>query len=295
MNFIFKIVFLIISILSWPLHAEIVVIDDVAQRIVLNQPAERIISLAPHTTELLYSAGATNQIIGTVSFSDYPEQAKKIKLIGSSNKFDLESIVALKPDLIIAWKSGNTMARIEEVRSLGFPVFINEPREFADISETLVKLGVLLGTEKTAETHARQFNESISKLQIENKDKLSVRVFYQVWDDPLFTINGEHLISKVIKLCGGVNIFESVSALSPQIGVEAVLESNPEVIVAGTNESRSHWLAEWQKWTGMTAVKQQHLYAINADLIVRHTPRIVLGAQRMCEILDKVRKKSNSI
>jgi len=281
-----------ICFFSLSLRAEIVVVDDTGQRIVLEKPASRIISLAPHTTELLYSAGATDQIIGTVSFSDYPEQAKKIKNIGSSNKFDLELIVALKPDLIVAWKSGNTMARIDELKHLGFPVFINEPRKFTDISESLLKLGVLLNTQEIAQTQAKQFNQTILKLRMENQHKASVYVFYQVWNDPLFTINGEHLISKVISLCGGKNVFESVNVLSPQIGIEAVLQANPQVIVAGTNESRSHWLGEWKKWTGMQAVKNKHLYAINADLIVRHTPRIVQGAQQMCKILDKVREKN---
>jgi len=270
-------------------QAEIQVMDDAGQKIVLQQVAKRIVSLAPHTTELLFDAGADQQIVGTVSFSDYPEKAKSIQRIGSYNKFDLEVIVSLKPDLIVAWKSGNTLARIDEVKALGFPVFINEPRDFKDISKSLMRLGELLGTETIANKHAADFDRAFSQLKETNKQKSPVKIFYQVWDEPLFTINGEHLISKVIELCGGNNVFRDVSALSPQVGIESVIQRNPEVIVAGMNKARAHWLEEWKKWPGLDAVKYHHLYAIDADLIVRHTPRILLGTQKMCDILDRVR------
>jgi iron complex transport system substrate-binding protein len=273
-------------------QAEIQVIDDVGQKIVLQQAAKRIVSLAPHTTELLFEAGADQQIVGTVSFSDFPEQAKNIQRIGSYNKFDLEAIVALNPDLIVAWESGNTLVRIDEVKALGFPVFINEPREFKDIPKSLMKLGKLLGTEMIANKNAADFNRVLSQLKQNNKQKPPVKIFYQVWNEPLFTVNGEHLISKVIELCGGNNVFKDVSVLSPQVGLESVLQKNPDVIVAGMNKERAHWLEEWKKWPGLNAVKYQHLYAIDADLIVRHTPRILLGTQKMCDILDRVRSQN---
>ncbi len=269
--------------------AQVQVTDDLGQLIQLKAPAKRIVSLAPHTTELLFDAGATDQIKGTVSYSDYPEQANRIQRIGQYDKFDLEAIVALKPDLIVAWQSGNNMTRIEEVMTLGIPVFVNEPREFLDVSESIKKFGVLLGTEKVAAARAQKYVESLQQLQSRSQGKSKVRVFYQVWDSPLFTINGEHLISKVINLCGGENVFADVSSLSPQISVEAVMERDPDVIIAGVNQGRTHWLPAWKQWSGLSAVKHNQLYAIDADLIVRHTPRILKGAERLCEILDQVR------
>lgn len=271
-------------------QAEIVVEDDIGQKIRLAEPAKKVISLAPHVTELLFDAGATDQIRGVVSFSDYPEQAKVIPRIGSYNQFDLEAIVALKPDLIIAWQKGNTMARIETVMSLGIPVFVNEPRSFEDIEATIIKFGNLLGTQQAARKRADEFNRELLRLEQENTHKSEVTVFYQVWDKPLYTVNGEHLISRVIEFCGGKNVFHEVSALSPQVSIESVLQRDPQVIVAGMARGREHWLDEWSRWSGLQAVRGQQLYAINADLIVRHTPRILQGTQRMCEIFDRVRE-----
>ncbi len=272
-------------------RADITLEDDIGQKIHLQKPAQRVISLAPHITELLFDAGATDQVKGTVSFSDYPEQAKHIPRIGTYNKFDLEAIVAIQPDLIIAWEEGNNMTRIKEVMGLGFPVFVNEPRSYEDIEESIRKMGVMLGTETTANARAEHFIHMLNKLKQNNRHKEAVDVFYQVWDQPLFTVNGQHLISKVIEFCSGKNVFEEVSILSPQISIESVLQRNPEVIVAGMAEGREHWLDEWKKWSGIKAVQNRHLYAINADLIVRHTPRILQGTEAMCELLDRVRQQ----
>lgn len=292
MKLILKRTLFFVCLMAGVAQAEVQVVDDVGQKIVLQQTAKRIVSLAPHITELLFNAGATNQLVGTVSFSDYPQQAKSIQRIGSYNEFDLERIVALQPDLIIAWESGNTMTRIDQVRALGFPVFINEPRTFSDIEKSLRKLGALLGTEPAAKKAAEDFNVAIQQLMTKNKQKAAVSVFYQVWNEPLFTVNGKHLISKVIEACGGVNVFKGVPSLSPQISVEAVIQRNPDVIVAGMNKGRTHWLDEWKKWRGIKAVKDGHLYPIDADLIVRHTPRILLGTEKMCEILEQVRDQN---
>ncbi len=276
-------------------HAEVRVVDDMGREIRLQQPAQRIISLAPHITELLFNAGASEQIKGTVSFSDYPEAAKKIPLIGSYNQFDMEAIAAKKPDLIIAWQEGNNMTRINEVMRLGVPVFINEPREFMDIPRSIENFGRLLGTEKQAQQSIKQFKSDFANLKRQNKNRQPVKVFYQVWDEPLYTVNDEHLISKVIRFCGGENVFADTPILSPQIGIESVLERNPKVIVAGMAEGREDWLDNWKKWTGIQAVREQHLYAINADLIVRHTPRILQGTQQMCQILDRVRDNDRAV
>lgn len=292
MKLILKRALFFVCLMAGVAQADVQVVDDVGQKIMLQQTAKRIVSLAPHITELLFNAGATNQLVGTVSFSDYPQQAKNIQRIGSYNEFDLERIVALQPDLIVAWESGNTMTRIDQVKALGFPVFINEPRSFSDIEKSLRKLGVLLGTEAAAKKAADNFNAAIQQLMTKNKQKAAVSVFYQVWNEPLFTVNGKHLISKVIEACGGVNVFKGVPSLSPQISVEAVIQRNPDVIVAGMNKGRTHWLDEWKKWRGIKAVKDGHLYPIDADLIVRHTPRILLGTEKMCEILDQVRDQN---
>jgi iron complex transport system substrate-binding protein len=272
-------------------YAQIEVIDGLNKRLVIDKPAIRIISLAPHVTELLYAAGATNQVIAAVSFSDYPEQAKKLPRVGSYNKFDLESIIALKPDLIVAWKSGNPDEQLKSVEKLGYKMFYSEPRNLKDVANEIQQLGALLNTQSIANNTANNYLKKLSKLKIKYSKKEKVGVFYQVWSDPLFTINRKHIISRVIDLCGGLNVFSELDVLSPRVSIEAVIEKNPEVIVIGMAESRKEWLGEWNQWHGMAAVKNNNIYPVNADLIVRHTPRILEGAQLMCEHLDKVRNK----
>ena len=280
---------LMLSLLVAPVHAVPSVSDDLGRTIKVESPVKRIISLAPHVTELLYAIGVGDRIVGTVSFSDYPAAAKKIPRVGSYNKFDMESIIALQPDLIVAWQSGNPQDEVEQLIKLGFNVFITEPRALEDVGKVMIKLGQVLGAGKVAQQQALQYDTRLAELRARYKDRSRVRVFYQVWNEPLFTINGEHIISHVMDLCGGENVFGELAILAPRVSVEAVIQADPDAIVAGMNESRKDWLAEWQRWGNMKAVKNHHLYAIDADLIVRHTPRILQGVELMCQHLEKVR------
>jgi len=281
----------LILLSSLSANAQVEVTDGLGKTLIIDKPAIRIISLAPHTTELLYAAGATNQVVAAVSFSDFPEQAKELPRVGSYNKFDLESIIAMNPDLVIAWKSGNPHEQLKGVEKLGYKMFYSEPRELEDVANEIKQLGVLLNTQSIANNVAKDYLRNLIKLQTKYRNKEKVNVFYQVWDDPLFTINGEHIISRVIDLCGGRNVFSDLSVLSPRVSIEAVIEKDPEAIVVGMADSRKDWLDEWKQWRVMKAVKNNNVYPINADLIVRHTPRILEGTQFMCEYLDKVRNQ----
>ena len=265
--------------------------DDAGGQLSVGAPARRVVSLAPHTTELLFAAGAGNSVVGVVSYSDYPPQAKTITLVGGYQALDLEKILALKPDLVVAWGSGNGEAALTKLRALGLRVFVSEPRDFEDIATNLERLGKLTGTFEEARAAAARFRQQIERLRREYQQRSAVRVFYQVWDRPLMTINGEHLISKVIELCGGRNVFAQLSALAPSVSVEAVLQASPQVIVTGgIAGERDDRLGMWERWDQLPAVKNHHLFLIPPDLIVRHTPRIVQGAQLMCEDLQQVRQ-----
>ena len=270
-------------------RAEIVLVDDAGREVRLARIPDKIVSLAPHVTELLFAAGASEQVTGAVEFSDYPEQAQSIPRVGSYNKFDVERIIALNPDLIIAWKSGNPDSQVNELVRLGFKVYFNEPRQLEDVAQSLRQLGRLMATETTANHVASQYEQRLSELRKQYKDRARVRVFYQVWKEPLFTVNGEHIISRVIELCGGVNVFSDLKVLAPNIDKESVIAENPDVIVAGMNDTRLDWLSIWKQWTAIKAVKNNHLYPIDADLIVRHTPRILMGIEKMCVHLEKAR------
>jgi iron complex transport system substrate-binding protein len=286
--------FLLISLLwcASPVtsHADITVTDDHGDEIRLVKPAGRIVSLAPNLTELLFAAGAGASIVATVSYSDYPEAARSIPRIGDSYNLDMEAITALQPDLIVLWSSGTGVDSWRKLTGLGFTVYRSEPDTLEKIASTIRKFGRLGGSDDTAEKSSDRLLAQISRLREQYSDRHSVSVFYQFWDKPVFTVNGRHLISHIIALCGGRNIFADLLPLTPQINPEAVLELNPEVIIAsGDSSARPAWLEDWKQWTGLAATKSGHLYAIPPELIQRHTPRILEGAARMCEYIDRAR------
>lgn len=279
--------------ISWlwtPVLAEVSVIDDAGQKIVLDNPARRIISLSPHITELLFASGAGEYIVGAVEFSNFPEDAKRIPVLGRYDYLDLEAIVALKPDLIINWKSGNTMGQIQKLYDMGFVIYTSEPGGIDDIASTMEQFGELSGTENIAIKAAKKFREKYSLLKQKYENKKPLRVFYQIWNRPLVTVNGKHLISQVIDLCGGKNIFSDLPTLAPQISIESVLNRNPDVIIAsGQHNEQPELLDHWRQWTNMTAVKANNLFFIHPDLMHRHTPRLLQGAEQVCEYLDQAR------
>lgn len=279
--------------LLWlPVQAGIGVIDDAGLEVVLAGPAQRIVSLAPHITELLFAAGAGAQLVGVSEFSDYPEAARAITRTGGGGALDLEAIIALRPDLVVAWQSGNPEAGIERLRAFGIPVFMSEPRRLGDVPDSLRRLGQLAGTGAEANARAAAFTRRHQGLVEQYAEQIAVRVFYQIWDRPLMTVNGEHLISDVIRLCGGSNVFSGLPALAPQVDVEAVLAANPDVIIIGSdNAGLSAELQVWRRWPVMKAVAQDHLYMVRRELLVRHSPRILDGAEQLCGILEEVRSK----
>ena len=275
-----------------PVTAEINVVDSTGATLTLGQPAQRIVSLAPHLTELLFAAGAGEQLVGTVDYSDYPAAALKIPRVGAYNSISYEAIVNLSPDLVLAWQSGNGGEMIARLRALGLSVYVDEPDSLAAIGESLGKLGQLAGTETGAERAMVAYQYKLLELRRLYSQQQPLSVFYQIWDDPLLTINGEHLISKVIELCGGRNVFASVAPLVPKLSVESVLALNPQVIVAsGEEEQRREWLKDWQAWPMLDAVKSGRLYFVPASLLQRHTPRLLEGAELLCRQLDVARQQ----
>jgi len=271
--------------------AAIAVNDDTGRRVVLEKPARRIISLAPHTTELLFAAGAGNRIVGVVSHSNYPPEAQQLPVVGSAGNLSPEAILARQPDLVVAWKSGNVPAQVEQLINLGIPVFYSEPRRLEDIATNLQRLGELSGTSAVAEAAAHEFRADYRQLIHDYSGRTPVRTFYQIWDQPLITVNGAHLISQLITLCGGENIFAALGTLAPVVNREAVLAADPQIIVAsGQARERPDWLERWQAWPQVSAVRNQQLYVIDPDLIQRQAPRILRGAKIMCGQIEQARQ-----
>lgn len=273
-------------------QAQISVRDDAGQLVQLAAPAHRIISLAPHITENLFAAGAGKYIVGVSDFSDYPAQARQLAHVGSYASLDLEAIVAKKPDLVIAWESGNVAAHLAKLKALGLPLFMSEPKKIEDIASTIERFGELANTNSIAHEAARAVRARYAALRSSYASRPPVRTFYQIWNQPLATVNGEHLISDVMRLCGAENVFAKLAPLAPTVTLEAVLGADPEAIVAsGMDESRPEWLDMWKHWRELTANIRGNLFFVPPDLINRPTPRLLEGAQIFCGHMETARER----
>ena len=270
--------------------AQIAATDDEGREIRLGAPAQRIVSLAPHVTELLFAAGAGNRIVGTLDYSDYPPEAKRIPRIGSSEAIQFEKLVALKPDLVIGWSSGNGPRTLPRLRDLGLTVFASEIRNVEQIPSTLERFGRLAGSASAADAAAADFRSRLRALEDAYRGRPPVTVFYEIWNPPLMTVNGDHLISRAIEMCGGRNVFAALPMLTPHVTVEAVVAADPQIIVGGSiGGKRPGWLDAWRRYAQMRAVVNDHLAVVPADLLHRPTPRFVDGVARLCEALEQVR------
>ncbi|NYH99225.1 cobalamin-binding protein [Cupriavidus plantarum] len=284
------------SLTALPAQAAVTATDDAGQAVTLAQPARRIVSLAPHVTELIYAAGGGDRIVGTVTYSDYPHEARDIPRVGDNKSLDLERIAALKPDLIVVWRHGNAQKQTDRLRALGMPLFFSEPRRLESIPENLEKLGTLMGTSTVANRAAADFRQQIDTLRKTYASRPPVTVFYQVWQQPLMTLNGQHLISDMLALCGGRNLFANETPLVPTVSTEAVVAGNPEVMLtAGMGATRpDRPLADftmWEKWKQVTAVARNNLFIVDGDLVNRAGPRVVRGAEEICKDIDIARSR----
>jgi len=272
-------------------HATVQVVDDAGHSVSLNQAAKRIISLSPHITELLFAAGAGDAVVGVVEFSDYPDAARSIPRIGNFSVFNIEAIIALHPDLIVAWQSGNPMAQVNTLHKLGIPVFLSEPRALDDVASNLRRLGKLAGTSVQANLAADHYTQTLVELRNRYQAQKTVSVFYQIWHQPLMTINKDHIISQAIDLCRGRNVFAELPVLDPQINIESVLLANPQMIVAGgASASYPQWKQDWLRWPQLQAVSKGHLYEMPPDILQRNSPRILQGVATLCDMIDQVRR-----
>jgi iron complex transport system substrate-binding protein len=273
-----------------PAGAALRVVDDAGGTVTLTAPARRIVSLAPHATELLFAAGAGAHVVATVEFSDYPPAARTLPRVGSSAGIDVERVIALLPDLVVGWHSGNPPAQLARLRDLGLTVFVTEPRRLSRLPELIERLGVLAGTTREAASAARQLRQRATRLGQRYASRSPVSVFYQLLDPALMTINGEHIITDVIRLCGGQNVFADLPVLAGRIDIEAVLARNPQVVIAGGDVALwREWRQRWLRWPQLQAVRHDRLVRIDPDLLHRAGPRMLDGAERLCTALDAAR------
>jgi iron complex transport system substrate-binding protein len=265
--------------------------DDTGATIELAAPAQRIVSLAPHATELLFAAGAGARITGVVARSDFPPQAKAIPVVGDVNTIDLERIVAQKPDLVVTWPY-TTPALVEKLKARGIAVFTTDPASLDGIADDIVALGTLAGTRDAAVAAATSWKARLDALARGARGKPSVLVFYQIWDAPLFTVGHGHLITQALAACGAENVFGAIRIPAPQVSAEAVLAARPEAIIAGADGAvRPAWLDRWRRWTELPAVRYGNLDVVDADRLHRPGPRFLDGMQALCEAIDRARAR----
>ena len=276
-------------------RAAVQAVDDAGVTLTLAVPAQRIVSLAPHATELLFAAGAGDRVVGVIATSDWPPEVRALPNVGDSRALDLERIVALQPDLVVTWPY-TTPAQLERFRERGIPIFTTNPKTIEGIAVDLERLGALAGTDAPALAAAADFRRRLTELREEHRRLPPLAVFYEIWSTPLFTIGGDHLITQAIAACGGANVFANLALPAPIVSVEAVLAMQPEAIIAGVDGAvRPAWLDDWKRWPTLPAVARDNLMVVDANLLHRDGPRFVDGVAKLCAALDTARRHRNGV
>ena len=270
--------------------AGVAVTDDAGRQVTLRAPARRIISLAPHATELLFAAGAGDRVVGVSEYSNYPPQARQIAAVGGAATLDIERIIMLKPDLVVAWASGTPAAQIARLRTLGIPVFESEPRNFEAVATSLERLAILAATPAVGNAAAAQFRGALQQLRDKYANRRQLNVFFQVWQAPLITLNDTHLVSAALQVCGARNVFGTLLQVAPTVSIEAVLQADPDAIVSNGSE-QSDALKNWRRFPTLKAVAHHNLLLIPGDTLTRAGPRIVDATRVLCEALEGVRQR----
>ena len=263
--------------------------DDRGRVVTLNRPVQRIVTLAPHLTELAYAAGAGEKLVGVARHSDYPPAAARIPQVGDAIRVDAEAVLALKPDLVLAWRSGNNPAEVGRLEQIGLPVLATEPARLSDIPRLLRAIGTLTGTGGHAQMAATDFEGEIQALRDRYAKAQRIRVFYVIWHRPLLTVNGAHLISEILSLCGGENVFADLGQLTPNVTLEALIAAKPAAILGGASAGGEKGFTEQWRATAVPPLRDLPVRYINPDLIQRPTPRIVAGVKAVCSALEEVR------
>lgn len=263
--------------------------DDTGQALTLAAPARRAVALSPHLAELVFAAGAGDRLVGVVRYSDFPTEAARLPVVGDAFAINLEAIAVLRPDLLLVWTSGLNPRQQQRLPSLGLPLYASEISRVAGIAQTLRQLGRLFGTERAAEAAAASTETRWAALRERYAGRPKVRVFYQLWHEPLMTVNDQHGIAEAIAACGGVNVFGQQSALTPTVGWEAAIAADPQIVVTGAEANEPAELDGWRRFSRVDAVRRGQLVALPGHRLARMTPQFIDGAQALCEAIDRAR------
>ncbi|QWT19370.1 cobalamin-binding protein [Bacillus sp. NP157] len=269
--------------------AAVSVTDDAGRSVTLPGPARRIVSLAPNITDTLYAAGAGSHVVGTSRFTEHPEAARNVPVVGDATMLDLERIVALKPDLIMVWKSGTPAAQVEKLARLGIPIYYAETTRLADIPAAVRRFGQLAGTEAAATTNADAFTHALDGLRRTYAGRKRMKVFFQIWDRPLMTVGRAQIISDALDTCGGDNLFDDLAQAAPTVNREAVLSRNPDVVMTAGGEGDS--LAAWKTTSALPAAAHGNVFVVDAPTLALPSPSILPSVRALCVALDEARQR----
>ena len=272
----------------WPalVLASVSAVDDTWQTVTLAQPARRIVSLAPHATESLYAIGAGTLLVGTTDFSDWPAEARRLPRVGGYAGVSVEKVLALRPDLVVGWASGNAPREIARLRALGVPVFLSEPSSLEQVASSFERLGALTARQDAGQREAAGFRQAVASARQAHAGQPVLDVFVQVSEVPLLTVNGRQFLSALLEVCGGRNLFAGLPQLVPQVSPEAVLAARPQVMLVPGPVSR---LERWRRWPQIPAVATGQLHGLPQDWVSRPGPRLVRGMDAVCQALDQAR------
>lgn len=274
---------LLLAIAAPACHAAAVsVIDDMGRQVSLDQPPGRIVSLAPHLTEMLFSLEVGDRIVATVRHSDYPEAAAQIPRLGDAFSLSVEAVIDLSPDLILAWTTGGNQKSLQRLSELGFSIYLNEAATLEDIASNIQRIGELVGRAERGRLLGERFRRELTELEQSGSDRPGKSVFFQIADTQLYTVNDRHLIGQGLAVCGARNIFGDINLSVPLVSLESIVQADPDIIlVASPHEDFvSRWMDDWQRlgW-------QDRIRYINASLITRPSLRMLNGIKSLCNSL----------
>jgi iron complex transport system substrate-binding protein len=284
---------LLLAFLAAPLAAAPaprVVTDDTGTQVTLGAAPCRIVSLAPGTTAMLYAAGAGSCLIGTIAHSVEPAEAAKLPVIGDAETLDFERLLAQRPTVVVVAVDVVQRMRIDRIRSLGIPVYQVHVTSLSGMPASLRRLGVLAGTGAVADRAADALDAELAALRARFVARTPVRVLYQVWDQPIYTIGGRHVINDALQLCGARNIFADLGTAAPAVTREAALARDPQLILASAPPgSGDAWLAQWRRFPTLAAVKNGQLVAYTDERVDRMGPSVIAATANLCEVIDQAR------
>ncbi len=262
------------------------VVDGAGRTVTLDGSPQRIVSLAPHITEVVFDLGAGPRLVGTVRYSDWPAEAKDVPRVGDAWSASVETIVALKPDLVLAWEDGGLARPVAQIEALGIPVYFDVTKTLDQIARSQERLGILFGSRETGAARAAATRKRLAKLRAA-APRAGPRAFFQIADQNLYTVSGTHFIGEALTLCGAANIFDAEKLAVPTVGVETVVAADPQLIIISRPLGLENvWEKKWLDYPSIAAVRNEQIRIIDADLISRPGTRLIEGVAQLCEIVS---------